>query len=290
MNNLPKNTRAANDNQWIFYRRLQDIDIFVEDESLQELYDTLIKRLEVFDGECRFLRVFPLHGKASVFDKAKELDTTRKRAFIVDGDFDFLLISNPLNDPRIFMHPCYCIENYFFCKEAAFIICDEEFAGKVTKKAQRLLEKSFENSNGMLKLVELCIEYAVSESLGLPLPTVNRKKIDKLICVDTSGQVELDPGRISCIQQEVVGEIITQVGEDEYKTTRQTIETAVNALSDSRTIVSGKTFLIPFLRLRLNKVCKRIFETDTLSYKLSKHFNLDNVRELKCFLVQIANA
>lgn len=111
----------------VFFRRFNDIDIYVEDTACgsKKFYEILLAR--VFDN-YQVKNVFPIGCKQSVLDQCR-LDQKpggRKRLYIVDGDLELLTNNNPCGYDRLVVLDSYCIENYLV-DEDAFVTALHEY-------------------------------------------------------------------------------------------------------------------------------------------------------------------
>ena len=104
-----------------FYRKYNDIDIYVEDITLIGLYERVFSRL--LEGAAKITSVTPLGNRAAVILEAKRLrkDKTRKRFFLIDGDFHWLLEAKP-RIKNLYSLQCYCFENLAFNHHAVLKI------------------------------------------------------------------------------------------------------------------------------------------------------------------------
>lgn len=111
----------------VFFRRFNDIDIYVEDTACgsKKFYEILLQR--VFDY-CRVKNVFPIGCKQSVLAQCRsdQKPGGRKRLYIVDGDLELLTNSNPSGYVRLVVLDSYCIENYLV-DENAFVTAIHEY-------------------------------------------------------------------------------------------------------------------------------------------------------------------
>lgn len=277
---FPKHSDEAQKNMWIHYTDYQDVDIYIEDETKEALYNDLVKRMKVFEDECRFFKVFPIRGKKKVLDLSREMDNYRKRFFIVDGDFDFISEENDL-DNRVFMHPCYCLENYFFCEKAIRAIVKEELAGKISEKEEAAIQKIVSNEKEKELLVQLFHTYAAIKcTCGVPTISNARK-----VLLKNGNQVEIAQEKVLHEVHRLEVEAIEKVGEDVFYNAKTKIASSIEELPDKLSIVSGKDGLMPILLIKLNTICQTKFKTDSLVYRLSKHFDLGRIEPLRKFLM-----
>lgn len=102
--------------QDVFWEQFNDVNFYVEDTDLQELYHQVLKKLF---PELKIDRIFPLNGKKIVVDEAIDNRGNKKKVYIVDKDFDDL--HNRIEEvENLFYLDSYCIENYLF-EEIAII-------------------------------------------------------------------------------------------------------------------------------------------------------------------------
>ncbi len=158
--NLPRFPERALTSRGVLYRPLQDVEVYVEDEHSEVFYTELLSRL--IDTEVRIKRVFALRGKDRVLEECKRFRGTHSAVFIVDGDLDWVAGKpSPLMD-RLFVHRCYCIENYLFC-ETAMVELIVENDGRLTREeARRKLGWSKIREAYQGPLTELFIEFATA--------------------------------------------------------------------------------------------------------------------------------
>ena len=75
-----------------FYKGYNDINLYVEDENSQYLYETIFKRL--LGDRYAIKTIFPCGGKINVkkaFEEYGEQNEDIKNVYVVDGDFDEFL-------------------------------------------------------------------------------------------------------------------------------------------------------------------------------------------------------
>lgn len=276
---FPKHSDEALKNMWIHYTDYQDVDIYIEDETKEELYNDLIKRMEVFGENCRFFKVFPIRGKSKVLGLSREMDDCRKRIFIVDGDFDFISEEGSLDD-RVFMHPCYCLENYFFCEKGIRAVVKEELAGKIGEKEDAAIQKIVSDEEEKDLLVQLFHTYAaIKRTCGVPTISDVRK-----VLLQNGKQVEISQEKVLREVHRLEAKAIEEVEKEVFYAAKKEIELSLNTLPDKLAIVSGKDGLMPILLIRLNTICQTKFKNDSLAYRLSAHFDLERVKPLRQFL------
>ena len=109
-------TSAAKSAASIFYEEYNDIDIYIEDtaKGYRKIFKELLNK--ALDSKFEIDQVFPIGNREEVIAECEknQLNSGRKRVYIVDGDL-YLLNGNDRDDLKgLFVLPRYCIENYFF--------------------------------------------------------------------------------------------------------------------------------------------------------------------------------
>jgi hypothetical protein len=96
-----------------FYKKYNDIDIYVEDVTLVGVYERVFSK--ILDGIAQIISVTPLGNRDAVLNEARRLrtDRTRKRFFLMDGDFHWLFSPQP-RIRNLYSLNCYCFENLAF--------------------------------------------------------------------------------------------------------------------------------------------------------------------------------
>jgi hypothetical protein len=113
----------------IFYSDFNDVNFYVEDDSQENLYYEVFRKLF---KEARIARIFPLGGKCQVFAHATAESNkiiTCFRVYVVDRDFDFLL-GNEFEHPNVFYLDRFCIENHLIEMEALIEVVIENYPKK----------------------------------------------------------------------------------------------------------------------------------------------------------------
>ena len=141
-----------------------DIDVYVEDDTCRNMWVSIIN--SVLEGIARIQTVISLEGKHSVIDACeKDVDYSRPKIYIIDGDFDFIFKEPPKLD-RLFRLNVYCVENLLFSKEA---IIEVAFQSDINTPKIKIEEKICFNElvnelvNGFR---ELFIDYLIIQYLG----------------------------------------------------------------------------------------------------------------------------
>ena len=285
MNSLPTLAPLALKDEWILYTSIQDIDIFVEDTTQLEAYKVILERLKVFDDKFRFHRVFALGGKSAVLKQAEDLDRARCRCFIIDGDLDYALSSMNHLEERIFVHDCYCLENYFVCLKAVSRVLYEELGGEDLSTVIEMLNWEALCAEFDEVLVPLFLTYATIKNLTPSLPTV-RRGLKKVVC-ENQGACVLSPTRAQDERRTIEEEALKQVDLSLFLETRKMAEERVRSLPEKYCIVSGKHYLLPIIHRKVKSICKHNLDENAFSFRLAISCDLQRFEKLRIRLMTL---
>lgn len=259
----------------IFYRDINEVDIYVEDteHGASKLYTIIFKK--IFSNQYNIEKVFTLGGKTAVLQKHSELhgQKDRKRLFLVDGDLD--LLSSPaleFKDDLLTLNR-YCIENYLIEEGAIISLVDEEsgqLSAEDIKKYLSFDEWVHKNEEHLLRLFAyffLCRKHIPQ------LPTV-REGVSKFQ-IDASGCV--CPEKISLKIEEIKRKL-----EDLAVNHEKEICDILAKLDKTDKLIkyiSAKDFLIPLLKVRISQFEKIIMTKAVLKQKLARKSNFEEMSE-----------
>ena len=263
----------------VLYRPLQDIDVYVEDEGSEIFYTELLERL--IGGGARIATVIPLRGRDNVLKAAQECSDSRPAIFLIDGDLHWVAGLPLPSSPNIFVHPCYCVENYLFCERAMIQIAFEN-RGCLTKQEVKA-DLSWNRIREELEshLVPLFLEFAAAFALCPEIKTVSRGIGCILRDVRKGTPPTIDVGKVTAVRQEVKTEILKHVGKDDYHRIRSAIESKVKVLDDPLDIVSGKDFLVPVQMFEAGRVGGQKVQRKSFVFRLARHCNLEKLKALR---------
>lgn len=276
---LPRFPYRALPSKAVFYRPLQDIDIYVEDEDSEVFYAELLKRL--IADSARIDTVFPLRGRRNVEKTAKEYSGSRPALFLIDGDLNWVTGLDIPSTPNIYVHPCYCVENYLFCERAMVQVCVENSGHLTEEDAQARLNWDRLCDRLTKHLVPLFIEFALAFSLCPEIKTVSRGIGCILRNARRGSPPTIDTDKVAAVRQEVQNEILKQIDKDIYESTRTAIENHLSVLEDPLDIVSGKDFLLPVQMFEANRVGEQKVRRRSFVFRLARHCDLHKLNDLR---------
>lgn len=163
------------------WRNYNDVDIYVEDCSLVGLYERVFNKVLAPSG-VKVASVIPLGPKSDVMAEARRLrnDKTRRRLFVVDGDFDWIQKRPRIKD--LYMLRCYAFENLAWERRAVAQIAGIFSPDMKAIDIENILTHSvFENGPRML--LPLFVVYLMCSLLDCECVTigysVHRLRIDE---------------------------------------------------------------------------------------------------------------
>ncbi|HET6453546.1 MAG TPA: DUF4435 domain-containing protein [Armatimonadota bacterium] len=255
----------------IFFQQWNDIDIYIEDTAPEtgKVFRRLMERC--FSGRYRVYKVFPVGNKAQVVEQCSRdtAENGRPRLYIVDGDLDLLLGTNPKGISRLFVLPVYCIENVLVDKDAAVRILFEEDRHRHEEELEQAFDFPSWVAANDSDLSDLFVEYALMR-LFLPCEISVGFKITHLVSSDDG---LIDAAKVASRIAEVRREMVDAVGIEKYELSRAKVTKRMAAFRPTVFLVvcSGKDHLLPLLNLRMRSVAKIKCTTESLKIRLAAH-------------------
>lgn len=284
---LPQWSQKSKKAVSLFFRKWNDIDVYVEDTSFSTLkiYNNIFSRLSG-DKFC-VQRVFPLGGKRKVIDACIKHSSAcgREALYIVDGDLDLLCDDEIEQIERLYIQPRYCIENFLVDRDSMAELLYEEISNSSREDcANYVMFDEFLMQSEML--LELFIVFAVMRKFFPALETVGLG-LSKFIDGGKHPKISVD--KIS----EYVGTMhqymckaygIDRVVKEELLILDRSLR------NDALLIfVSGKDFLLPAFMLHVRSWHKIHGSKDSIKLRLVKYCNLNPFEELKSAMCERSN-
>lgn len=285
-NNSSKSARS------VLFEDFNDLDIYVEDTALEskKLYKEVLKR--VFKDKYKIEEIFPIGNSQSVIRECElyqEVESQRKKVFIIDGDF-YLLNGNIKDDitlefreniKGLFILPRYCIENYFIDKASIIAIThDEEPEKDIDEITINIAFDEWISKNEM-KLLELFVIYSIVIEQEVGVPTIKHKVSE--LCIDNSGNVcenKIDE-RIDFLKTKILEKNIDIDLEHEIELRLEIVEKCEDKLLR---FVSGKDYLMPLLKTRIQSKNKFSPNNVSLKNRLAKSCNVEELKSIEDFI------
>jgi len=255
-------------------RAYNDVDIFVEDTTGQNMYVRLFNRMLEAKGK-RINHVFPLHSRKNVVEHCRNdhNPSGRPRLYIIDADQDLILGRPAPRLKNLYRLKVYCSENLLLSEYAIVTIateCDTNTPWPEMATAlsiQTLLPRVV----GML--LPLFIAYAVVHKLDLNIETV-RFPVQRLLA-DPNDERSLSEQIIRSRVLSVLRSIRSQVPRHKYRRARNSIVSRlIRRALDNSIYISGKTYLLPLMQIQLRRAVNFRDSLDCLKVRLAQHCEL----------------
>jgi hypothetical protein len=228
-----------------------DIDIYVEDTKNPNMWLSIIRAL--VPRRTRLKSVSPLPGRAAVLEACRRDQGTsaRRRLYIIDGDFDFLLGKSKPKMKNLYRIRAYCIENLLIHEELVVQI------GLMFRNEWSVakIQREFDFNNwiyyNIAPLKYLFIVYAASHKLAPALETVGYSVQNLLI----DGRQGPEISRLRCQRRAraTARGVCREVGVERYIEAVQNIRERLPTVNWKQS-VSGKDYLFHIFWVRAGKV------------------------------------
>lgn len=282
---IPKFPERSLSSKAVLYRPLQDIDIYVEDEGSEIFYTELLRRL--VDDSARIATVIPLRGRENVVKKAQAHTGSRPAIFLIDGDLHWVADLPIPSLPNLFVHPCYCVENYLFCEQAMIEIAIENHGAMSHDLAKAGLEWNAIRRTLVSNLVPLFIDFATAFALCPEIKTVSRGIGCILRDTQKGTPASIDVEKVEAARQDVIFQLLKLVDETRYMEVRAKIEERAETITDPLDIVSGKDFLMPVQMFEIARAAGAKVQRRSFIFRLARHCNLEKLAHLRCRIHEI---
>jgi hypothetical protein len=266
----------------VFFRSINDVDIFVEDADQENLYYALLRR--AFPS-LRIDQIFPLGGKAAVLAHASNpanAGALHRAVHILDLDYDDVL-GWMIVGQSIYYWPMYSVENLILDPDAI-----EGIAVALRPKVQRSrLCRELDVRVFLETVIEAVLPlfraFAVAQRLALDCRTTGQSP--EAFCSDASNLSVVDPAKVEAAISAIAAEAIA----------KGSVPSVAHFMSACRTVfpmrgnvgrrrVAGK-FVLRLVNHRLRRVTKNVnVPMDTLVYLLAERCSLRPLDGLKRFL------
>src|SRR5687767_2319829 len=110
------------------FRPYNDIDVYVEDKVIRNVYEVILTRL--LANRARVTRIFSLGGRTEVIEAARRAATGGNRCelYLIDGDLDLLKGVSAPEITGLYRLNVYCAENLVLCPDACVEVAYEVLA------------------------------------------------------------------------------------------------------------------------------------------------------------------
>lgn len=269
----------------VLYQPLQDIDIYVEDEGSEVFYTELLSRLT--ENKARIATVIPLRGRENVIKRCTKYSEPRPALFLIDGDLHWLAGLTLPSSKYLYIHPCYCVENYLFCEKAMIQVVAENNGMLKEDEVARKLNWTNLRTTLEQHLVPLFVEFAVAFALCSDIKTVAHGIGSVLRDARKGTPPEMDTNKVEAVRREVMAEVICRAGQETYEKTHLVIEKQIKVLTHPLDSVSGKHFLIPIQMFEAGRIGGQKMTRKSFVFRLARHCSLGKLDALKRKILEI---
>ena len=266
-------------NRVLFYADYNDINIFVEDEYKEYIYENIFQRM--FNYKININKIFPMKGKPGVEKAFREYGYSydeKPAIYLVDGDFDLVMDKKMISSPNYIYLEKYNIESYYIDEKAVL----NYMVGKM-KTTQKNVSETIEYSKwkdmiyGAMK--ELFINYMIAQE---KFPEEKNVGISPHVFFYENGYVNIDKinGYINQLKSRMTD---YDVMYDLYKRKFETI-----LFGDTTRLVCGKYLLASLSKYLRNKANVN-FKEDDFTYFLVSFFDIKTLDFVKDRILRVIN-
>lgn len=254
-------------NRILFYSAYNDINVFVEDEYKEYIYENIFERM--FSDKLKINKILPMRGKKGVekaFKEYGEQYDNKPAIYIVDGDFDIMMEKEVINNPNYIYLEKYNIESYYVEEKAVL----RYMAGKMKQPQKRItqqIEYSTWESMTYNALLRLFLNYLVAQTV---FPEEKNVGISPHSYFCENGYVNED--KIDEYENNLKKRI--QNYQEIYNMFVEKFETLLS--KDSTRLVCGKYLLASLSKYLRNKTGTKFKEEDFIYYLVT----VFNIRKL----------
>lgn len=257
----------------IFKEYRNSIDIYTEDcEKDKEFYLQILQKL-LSDTNVVINDIYPIGNRRTVLKHCtNDTDTCRKKLYIVDGDI-YLQYEN-ITIPHLYVLDAYCIENYMICEDAICNLAYRLYGRKSLREIKTCLQISQMLENIAEPLINLFYYYSVQmECYGqFELRSIHNYLDDNTNLVDvTKINQRISEIKLGLIDSGIPEELI----EEKIRQRKQKFPINVDTLL---CIVSGKNFLLPYVKCHITKRLQFNWKLSSEALKINMVDKCDLVR------------
>lgn len=259
-----------------------DIDIFVEDASLANIYITLANL--ALAPKFRVTRVHAIGSRTSVIDACSRDQDERKRPrlYIIDGDCEHIIDRRHPKLRHLLRWSAYCIENILITPRS---ILDSAWETSTMNTREEVADKlDIVETLDTIERAGRCIYRKAA--IALICGTQDRIHPPPLEIIDTKGPaVSVRTDRLRAHLRELSQSAQRASGREEYLKARARVRQAMpshaNSLLD---MASGKHFIFPVINSILRGRCGEKSTNEALLMRFARHTDHPQLRRLGMML------
>ncbi len=286
---IPQRKTESRKAKSVFFRKNNDIDIYVEDteNGTEKLYQILFSK--AYHGRYKISKVYPLGGKHEVLKCWRNSKSkARKELYVIDSDFSlasFEKTRDPYNNfgQGLLYTTRFCIENYLINTEASIAFLETKHPTLTYEEIGSSLKYDEWFTAISDPLSELFNHFYCARAISEDIPIMhwNFKSILK------NGNGEIDKEKIKDICEEVKYSALAFCSETTWVETYKRINDELSEIYQHNIeyYVCGKNYLLGLLTLKLKSIVKfkdtNILFKQLLARQIPDHY-LE--RELGCII------
>lgn len=279
---LARSTKAKKAKS-VFFRRHNDIDIYIEDteKGSAKLYTILFQR--AFEGKYRVNRIHPLGGKIEVFKywKNRPIKSDRLELYVIDSDFSLTSFEKnrePYNGSgkQLFYTTRFCIENYLINETAALSYLDKKDPTKQREDLKNELNFRRWMKEISIPLKELFFHLYTARSISEDIPVMQFKYSN----IVKNNQGDIDHVKIENICSEIKSLSLRYVSELEWNDIFLKIKNELLSKysNNIQYYICGKNFLLGLLILKMKSITDHRENNILIKQSLARNTSLTILR------------
>ncbi|EJC6937350.1 DUF4435 domain-containing protein [Vibrio parahaemolyticus] len=289
MYGIPTRSDAANQSVGLFYRDLQEIEIYVEDVDAEAIYTELLTRAT--GDRVKIKKVISLAGREKVVEMCQRYEEEFPALFIIDGDLDLLHDEREGPFERLFQHRLYCFENYLICQNASAELLRDHSGRLLKHQAIDLLDWDGFIANITPTLLELFKVYAVSwKALEEDrITTVSRSYHTMCTQQRNPSRWDLCSTKVQEVIDEIKAQVLEVITPERYQEIYDSVSNTVASLATPLCAISGKDYLLKALREYLAFKGASYSCDDGFKFKLARYCDIEPLAELSDAIIYTVN-
>lgn len=261
----------------VFHQYRNDINIYTEDcDKDKSFYQQLLGRL-MDNTDCQIADIFPI-GDCDSVEKASKESPDERGFYLMDGDI-YVIYAPRIRRSNLFVLDSYCIENYVIDEESVSKLVFELNGGKETLEA--IKEKiNFHHAFDVLLQPILNLFFVMSLERKYA-GAFELLKYDNFISKGKIYDANKVQEAIDDKQTQLVPSVISDdTFVEDLKLLRELYPYNNSTLLQ---VVSGKDYLLPYLKRYINQKIGFNFQLpkESWKYNLAKYCNLERLTPLK---------
>lgn len=253
-------------------RFYNDLDIYVEDTASQSMWVRILEA--VVPSHLRIASVNMLGGRDAVLKACglDQADDGRRKLYVIDADFDFLLGRKKPKLKHLYRLRAYCVENLLISERSLTEVsldCDGSIS-RIQAIAKVDFNVTIKQCGDMFRKL-FCI-YATAHALNSGIRTT-KFSVRKLFR-NVQNSLSVSPEKVFLRCKEIIVDLCKRYRASVVARIRKEISTRSMSMSTAM-IVSGKDYLLPFIHVYLCKKCGLTGTPETLKARLAREYTPD---------------